>query len=415
MRATKVLTNILGMKQVRVGGCEFDGDGVLIDVAPSTRIARCGGCGCRVRRVYDHRRGRLWRHVDFGGMQTRLRYDLRRVDCRRCGVCTEMVPWAHAESAFTSAFEEQVAYLAQRTDKTTIVSMMRIAWTTVGSIASRVVQRMSPTDRLDGLRRIGVDELSYRRHHEYVTIVTDHDSGKVVWAHEGKSAATLDMFFAELGPERCAQLSAVTLDMSQAYIKSVQTHAPKAALVFDRFHVQRLAHDALDQVRRELVAKQAGTEQARVIKKTRFVLQKNPENLSADERHRLADVQAFNQPLYRAYLLKESLATTLDRRQINVAHGELQAWLGWASRSRLAPFVKVAATIRKHMHGVLAYVSTGLSNGRIEGLNGKIRVITRRAYGFHSAASLIGLIFLCCSLPALSPLRVTPNSHPLTS
>ncbi len=280
-------------------------------------------------------------------MQTRLRYDLRRVDCRRCGVCTEMVPWAHADSAFTSAFEEQVAYLAQRTDKTTIVSMMRIAWTTVGSIASRVVQRMSPTDRLDGLRRIGVDELSYRRHHEYVTIVTDHKSGKGVWAHEGKSAATLDMFFAELGPERCAQLSAVTLDMSQAYIKSVQTHAPKAALVFDRFHVLRLAHDALDQVRRELVAKQAGTEQARVIKKTRFVLQKNPENLSADERHRLADVQAFNQPLYRAYLLKESLATTLDRRQINVAHGELQAWLGWASRSRLAPFVKVAATIRK--------------------------------------------------------------------
>jgi transposase len=243
--------------------------------------------------------------------------------------------------------------------------------------------------------------------------VTDHDSGKIVWAHEGKSAATLDLFFTELGSERCAQLSAVTLDMSQAYIKSVQAHAPQAALVFDRFHVQRLAHDALDQVRRQLVAEQAGTEQARTIKKSRFVLQKNPENLSSAERTKLAEVQALNRPLFRAYLLKETLVDALDRRQVNVAHGELQAWLGWAARSRLAPFVKAAATIRRHLHGVLAYVRTGLSNGRVEGLNGKIRVITRRAYGFHSARNLIGLIFLCCSLPALSPLRVRPRSHPL--
>jgi transposase len=365
--------------------------------------------------VYDHRRARLWRHVDLGGMHTQLRYDLRRVECRRCGVCTELVPWAAPDSVLTHAFEQQVAYLAQRTDKTTVVSMMRIAWTTVGSIVSRVVQRLSADDRLEGLRRIGVDELSYRRHHEYITVVTDHDSGKIVWAHEGKSAATLDLFFAELGPERSAKLTAVTLDMSQAYIKSVQTHAPQAALVFDRFHVQRLVHDALDQVRRQLVAQQAGTEQARAIKKSRFVLQKNPENLSSDERTKLAEVQALNRPLFRAYLLKETLVDALDRRQVNVAHGELQAWLGWAARSRLTPFVKAAATIRKHLDGVLAYVRTGLSNGRVEGLNGKVRVITRRAYGFHSARDLIGLIFLCCSLPALSPLRVMPQSHPLVS
>jgi transposase len=182
-------------------------------------------------------------------------------------------------------------------DKTSIVGVMRIAWSTVGSIAERVVKRLSPEDRLMGLRRIGIDELSYRRHHEYVTIVTDHDTSKIVWARRGKNAATLDAFFAELGAERCAQLQTVTLDMSQAYIRSVEANAPQASIVFDRFHVQRLAHDALDEVRRAVVAKQTDIESRRALKKTRFVLQKNPENLSSAERRKIAQVQATNRPL----------------------------------------------------------------------------------------------------------------------
>jgi transposase len=414
MQLTKVLSNILGMKQVRVGGCEFVEDALVIDVAPTTKIARCGGCGCRVRRLYDHRRGRLWRHLDLGGMKVQLRYDLRRVNCSRCGIRTEFVPWAEPDSMFTRPFEDQVAYLAQRMDKTAIVGLMRIAWYTVGSIAERVVQRLLPPDRLSGLRVLGVDELSYRKHHKYVTIITDHETGKVVWAKEGKSAATLDAFFAELGKERCAQLRIVTMDLSQAYIASVKAHAPQAQIVFDRFHVQRLAHDALDEVRRALVAEHTDTEQRRALKKTRFVLQKNPENRSSAERRKVAQIQTINRPLYRAMLLKDSLGSILDRRQYYVARDELQGWLAWASRSKLAPFVRVARTIRKHLQGVLAYLNTGLSNGRSEGLNGKARVITRRSYGLHSAPSLIAMLFLCCSLPMLSPVRVFPNTRPLT-
>lgn len=413
MRATKVLSNILGMKQVRATACAFDDRRLIIEVRPTNRLARCCGCLCRVRRIYDHHRGREWRHVDFGGMKVALRYDLRRVDCPRCGVRAELVPWADAASAFTRAFEQQVAYLAQHTDKTTVVALMRVAWATVGRIVERVVKRLSPADRLDGLRHIGVDELSYRRHHKYITIITDHDTGRVVWAREGKSEATLNAFFADLGPTRCAQLLAVTLDLSQAYIQSVSAHAPNAMQVFDRFHVQRLAHDALDQVRRQLMSAQQARGQRRAIKSTRFVLQKNPKNLTDAERQRLAQVQATNRPLYRAYLLKETLASILDRRQYHVAREQLRQWLGWAARSQLKPFIRVAKTIRKHMAGILAYVSTGLSNGRAEGLNGKARVITRRAYGFHAAASFISLLFLCCSLPKLSPLRTFRTVHPL--
>ena len=346
-------------------------------------------------------------------MRVELRYNLRRVECGRCGVRVELVPWADINSKFTRPFEEQVAYLAQRMDKTAITGLMGIAWYTVGSIVARVVERLSPQDRLSGLRVIGIDELSYRRHHKYVTIVTDHQTGKVVWAREGKNAATLHAFFAELGPERCAKLSNVTLDMSQAYIAAVKANAPQAEIVFDRFHVQRLAQDALDEVRRALVAKHAEPEQRQALKKTRFVLQKNSYNLSSADRRKLAEVQVVNRPLYRAYLLKETLASALSSRQYYVARDQLHGWLAWASRSRLAPFVRVARTIRKHLHGVLAYLNTHLSNGRAEGLNGKARVITRRSYGLHSAQSLIAMLFLCCALPALTPVRVLPKLHPL--
>jgi len=413
MQLTKVLSNILGMKKVRVLGCEFVGDGLVIDVAPTTRLIRCCGCGCRVRKAYDRRRARLWRHLDLGGMQVHLRYDLRRGDCTRCGVRTELVPWAEPDSMFTRHFEDQVGYLAQRMDKTALSGLMRIAWNTVGSIAERVVQRLLPQDRLAGLRVIGIDELSYRKHHKYVTIVTDHDTGRVVWAREGKNAATLDAFFAELGAERCAELQLVTLDMSQAYIQSVKTNAPQATIVFDRFHVQRLAHDALDQVRRAIVAQQTSADERRALKRTRFVLQKNPDKLSSDERRKVALVQRINRPLYRAYLLTQSLADILGARQYFVARDRLDGWLAWASRSKLAPFVRVARTIRKHRDGVMAYLNSHLSNARSEGLNGKVRVITRRSFGLHSASSLIAMLFLCCSLPALSPVRAFPKSHPL--
>lgn len=413
MQLTTVLTNILGMKCVRARGAEFEDSTLVIRVAPTTRIARCSGCGCRCRRLYDRRRDRRWRHLDLGGMRVELGYDLRRVECVRCGVCTELVPWAEPNSAFTRPFEQQVAYLAQRMDKTAVVELMGIAWRTVGSIVERVVKRLSPDDRLSGLHTIGIDELSYRKHHKYVTIITDHQTGKIVWAREGKSAATLDAFFAELGKERCALLRTVTMDMSQAYITSVQAHAPQVQIVFDRFHVQRLAQDALDEVRRALVAKHTDPQERRVLKKTRFLLQKNPDNRSSVERRKVAQIQVTNKPLYRAMLLKDSLAQTLDRKQYYVARDELDGWLAWASRSKLAPFVRVARTIRKHLHGILAYLNTGLSNGRSEGLNGKARVITRRSYGLHSAQSLIAMLFLCCSLPKLEPVRVAPKSRPL--
>jgi len=347
----------------------------------------------------------------LAGVKTILRYEIQRVECGSCGVKVERVPWADPGSNFTRAFEEHTAYLAQRCDTTTVSRLMRTAWQTVGRIVRGVTDRheRSRADRLDGLRLIGIDELSYRRHHKYVTTVVDHERAEIVWAAEGKSAATLKQFFDELGPDRCSKLEAVTIDLSAAFIKAVTEASPEARIIFDRFHVQRLAHDALDQVRREAV-RDAIPEDRVSLKRTRWALQKNPWNLTGFEHDRLAGLQRANGPIYRAYLLKEALLGILDRRQVNVARAKLDEWLSWAKRSRLQPFAKLARTIKKHSDGILAYVQTRANNGRIEGLNGKARTITRRSYGFHSSSALIGMLFLCCGGINVSPAHVRPGS-----
>ena len=193
MHINSLLSELLGLEYTRVRGCSFTDEGFEVEVAPTWRTGRCSGCGLSCR-GYD-RRSRRWRHLDLAGMTWHLRYDIRRVNCPRCGIIVEYVPWADAGSWFTRPFEDQVGCLAQRCDKTAVRSLMRIAWRTVGDIIQRVVKRHQPVDLLDGLTHIGVDELSYRRHHQYVTIVIDHDTQRVVWAKEGKNADTLKAFF----------------------------------------------------------------------------------------------------------------------------------------------------------------------------------------------------------------------------
>ena len=400
MRATSILTKLLAIEHTRVIGFELEDDAVVLVVKSRKKVPRCGGCWRKCRQVHD-RRHRRWRHLDVMGVECWLAGEVRRVRCPRCGVTTEMVPWAAPDSGFTRDFETTLAFLAQRMDKTTVCKMMRVAWETVGRVAARVVARMRVGDPLDGLRHIAIDELSYKRHHHYVTIVIN-ELGNVVWAAPGRSADTLHAFFDELGQERAAALDTVSVDLSPAFTSAVKERCPEATIVYDRFHVQRLAHDALDKIRREQVREAVGDD-AKAIKRTRWALQKNPWNLSAIDTAKLAEVQRTNRPLYRAYLLKETLAAILDRRQVHVARDKLLDWIDWATRSRLPPFRTVARTIRKHLEGILAYVSTGLSNARAEARIGTVRAITKRSFGFHDPYSLIGLIMLCCSGLALSP------------
>ena len=229
MRTTTLLARIIDIKCTRIVDAHFEEDGLRVDVAPTTRRPRCSGCGKAVDRVYDGRE-RRWRHLDVAGMVTSLCYRQRRVDCPRCGIVVEMVPWAETSSWFTHDFEQTAAYLAQHAAKSVVVEMMRIAWTTVGSIIQRVVDRLGPQDRLEDLTEIGVDELSYRKHHEYVTVVIDHRRQRIVWAAKGKSADTLRGFFDALGPVRCAKLRSMPYTMATTTTLPSASRSPLRAL-----------------------------------------------------------------------------------------------------------------------------------------------------------------------------------------
>jgi len=409
MQATELIQQALGSKHIRVLSVRADWTCFVAEIEPATAVPICSGCFQTVEKVHDRKRDRDWRALDVCGVKLLLEYDLKRVNCPRCGVRAELVPWADPDSQFSYAFEQQTAYLAQKCDRTSVSTTMRIAWYTVGTIIERVVKRERRKDPLEGLTHLGVDELSYKKHHQYITVVVNLLTGAVVWAHPGKNAETLKKFFDELGAKRRSQLELVAIDMSEAYITAVTAAVPQAKLVFDRFHVQRLVHDALDKVRRqEVAAWGVSSPQGQGLKKTRWALQKNPWNLTPIESAKVSFIQRANKSLYRAYLLKESLAAILDRRQVNVARDKLGEWITWALRSRLDPFRKAAQTIRRHMEGILAYVQTRFSNGPTEGLNGKIRTITRRSFGFHRAESLIAFIFLCCSGINLLPAHAIP-------
>lgn len=402
MRLTTVFRRLLGVTRMYVEKVLFTIDGDLaIGVRPSWRRSRCGECGRQARR-YDRRGVRRWRHLPLGRTQIDLLYEPWRVSCRRCGVRVEEVSWAPHRGRFTYDFEEMAAYLAQVTDQTQVSRLLGISWKTVGSIIERVVARRLDPDRLAGLRRIGIDEFSYRKRHRYLTIVVDHDRRRVVWAGVGRSAETLGRFFDLLGEQGCRRIELATIDMAGGYIKAIRERLPAAQIVFDRFHVERLALDALDEVRRSMVRELEGTER-RAVKGLRYLLLKNPWNLSHLEEQRLSEVQRTNRKLYRAYLLKETLADALDQHDLELARTLLRDWLSWAARSQLKPFVKAARTIRQHLDGILAYVSTRLTNGLTEGLNGKLRLVARRAYGFHSPQPLIAMLFLTCGGLVLNP------------
>ena len=402
MRVTTLLRRLLGVRQLNVEQVHIGLSGLLrVSARPSWRRSRCGVCGRRAVR-YDRQPVRMWRHLPWGRITVWLQYAPWRVSCERCGVRVEQVPWAAHGSAFTAPLEELTAYLAQATDRTTTSRLVGISWPAVGGIVKRVVARRLDSTRLAGLRRIGIDEFSYRKRHHYLTVVFDHDRSRVVWAGPGRSAEALGKFFDLLGPAGCARIELVTADLAASYGKAVRERVPQARVVYDRFHVERLAADAVDAVRRA-EQHRLGTTAAKSLKGMRYTLLKHPARLKPSQAQRLATLRRENRALDRAYELKEYLATILEQAKPDEADELLEQWLDWAARSRLAPFVKLARTIRKHAAGILAYLDTKMTNGPVEGINNKLRVIARRAYGFHSPGPLISMLYLCCGGIQLDP------------
>jgi transposase len=413
VRGIRVWARLLGLKQAVIEDVWMGSEGeVVVAARPGWRERdRCGVCRRRSP-GFDLGEGRRrWRALDLGTTLAFVEADAPRVRCRRHGVVVCAVPWARHSSRFTRAFEDQAAWLAVNTSKTAVAELMRVAWRTVGAICRRVAAEAGrEVDLLAALRRIGIDEISHRTGQRYLTVVVCHDSGRLVWAAAGRDRQTVERFLDELGQERCEQIELVSCDMAGWIAGPIAERLPGAVRCVDPFHVVQLATDALDEVRREIwnQARQAGQDQlARRLKGARYALWKNPENLTGRQRSKLAMIQQTNRRLYRAYLLKEQLRQ-IYRLEPGPAIALLDAWIAWARRCRLPSFVKLANTITAQRAGIVAAIEHGLSNARVEAINTQIRLITRRAFGFHSADALIALTKLTLSglCPPL-PGRVT--------
>jgi len=404
VRVTTFLNRMIGLPGLRVKRIREEGQVLVIEIDRRFQLLTCPLCGKRVRGRFEEK-VRRWRHWRIWDKETFLEGPIRRLRCPTCGVQTEAVPWARHASAFTRVFEDLVGALAQKVNRTAVAEMTGIAWQTVGNIAERLVHEQLGPERLQGLRRIGVDEISYRKHHRYLTVVVDHDEPRVVWVGEGKSTEALLTFFTELGAENTAALELISMDMSAAYESAVRVAAPQARIVFDHFHVARLANDAVDEVRRAQVAALPPSERSS-LKRTRWPILKRSRRLKSNEKTRLSRIERDNRPLYRAYLLKESFLDILSAARPTEAAARLRNWLAWASRSKLEPFVKFARTVRHHRDAILRIVESKLTNARLEGMNNNIRLLSHRSYGLHSANALIALIYLCYSKISLPELHL---------
>jgi transposase len=413
VRVTTAFNKMLGIEGASVRSVDFTSRGVEVGLRRRARRLRCG-CGWSTRAVYD-RSTRRWRHLDLGSTRLWLVAEIRRLDCRSCArVRTEQVPWARRHARFTRDFEDVVTWLAQRADKTTVATLMRCSWESVAAIVTRVVAEHVDDSRLDELYRLGVDEVSYRKGHRYLTVVADHDrDGAIVWAGQGKSAATLETFYDRLGPERIDRLQAVSLDMGSAYAKATRTKAPDVAQCVDPFHVVKLANTALDATRRwawnqarhgrpapdprgdRHLPKSQRHAAHRKIKHTRWALLKDPAHLKDSQKAVLDELRASRHVLWRAYDIKESLRDLYRLPDPGHAGAHLDAWLARTCRSRIPAMVKLSQTIRGHREQILAAIERGLSNSKLEGLNSKIRLINHRGYGHHSPTALIAMIYLC--------------------
>ena len=411
MRNAKLWQRLLGVEHTVIEGVVFDEDAeaVVVSVRPRKGATRrCGVCSRRCRSEDRGEGRRRWRSLDLGYVPVYLEADAPRVRCPEHRVVVVAFPWARHKARHTRSFEDQVAWLAAHCSRSAVEEMMRIAWRSVGAIVARVVaDAHSRHDPLEGLRRIGIDEVSYKKGHRYLTVVVDHDSGRLVWAAPGRDKKTLNSFFDALGKSRSAKLSEVSADGAEWITDVVHSRCLNARMNMDAYHVVSWATDALDEVRREVwnhARRTLGDKTlASELKGCRYALWKNPENLTEPQKNKLAWVAKANAPLYRAYLLKEELRLVVKLKgEEGIAL--LKHWLCWSARCRIPAFVELGEKIRRHRRAIEESLRSRTSNALVESTNTKIRVLTRVAFGFRSPEALIAMAMLavggaCPGLP----------------
>lgn len=388
MQDRDLYARILGLVdpwRVRDVTLDVGGGEVRVTVAPKSDAAlTCPECG-KACPGYDSRQ-RSWRHLDTCQFKTILVADVPRVNCSEHGVKQVKLPWAEPGSGFTALMEAVViSWLLSLASIKTVAEQLRLSWDEVDGIMSRAVARGLLRRKRIEVRRIGVDETSFQRRHEYVTIVTNLDNSRVLHVADGRKRESLDAFFLSLDPDQLVAIEAVAMDMCAAFIASASEHVPDAErkIGFDKFHVASHLGDAVSHVRREehkaLLAKGDDS-----LKGTRFLWLTNPDNMDAEATGALDALHEMNLKTGKAWAFKETAMCIWRFIRRSRAKAEWKAWIAKAMRSRLEPIKKVASMIRTHLWGIINAMALGITNATSESINSKVQRIKRAACGFRN-------------------------------
>ncbi len=382
--STSLLYNAFGIRGYEYVSTSYDEGQVTFHIRQPRHRLRCPSCRSNV--VWSQGSvSRTFRTLPIGRKSVQIRFDIPRVLCSSCRQTRQVeLAFADPRRTYTRAFERYVLDLSQHTTIQAAAEHLQVSWDIVKDIQARNLQRRFGRPRLGNLKQIAIDEIAVGKGHRYVTLVLDLLSGAVVFVGDGKGVAALEPFWKRLRRSR-AQIQAVATDMGKPYIRAVRDNLPGVVHVFDHFHVVKLFNDKLSRLRRELYHQaQSGTDR-RLLKGTRWLLLKNPENLDPqrNELERLQDALRLNEPLATAYYLKEDLRQIWSQPDKATADRVLRDWMARARASGVRMLVQFADTLEEHEAGILAYYDYRISTGPLEGTNTKIQAMKRQAYGFR--------------------------------
>lgn len=357
---------------------------VIFGVSHKRKKIRCPECRCR-KVILRGSTPRRFRTIPIGSKPVFIDLDIQRVECQRCGVIRQVdLGFADPRFSYTRAFERYALELSRHMTILAVAMHLGVSWDVIKGIQKRDLVKRFSRPRLKHLRMIAIDEIAIRKGHKYLTVVMDLSSGAVVFVGDGKGAEALEPFWKKL-KHSGAKIKAVAMDMSPAYISSISNNLPKAAIVFDHFHVVKLFNDKLSDLRRKLHRETTDVLQKEILKGTLWLLLKNPENLDPQkgEKERLEEALRINQPLATAYYLKEDLRQIWLQSSKEEAKRVLQSWIQKAEAAGIGILKKMAKTLAAYQSGILAYYDFRISSGPLEGTNNKIKTMKRQAYGFR--------------------------------
>ena len=395
MLVEQIIRETLEMQGFRIASVEKNSLELLVTIVPDLRYhPRCGRCNTPgdYRDTQDERR---FRHVPLWGIPVTLVYAPCRVTCPCChSVLVESMPWAAGKKRLTRAFAVTIATWAKMLPWLQVARLFQCSWCTVAASVAYVVAFGLARRDLSEITHIGIDEISRKKGHVYLTNVYNLKTGTLIWSGEGRTKDTLNAFFAFFGEERTSKLEGICCDMWPSFFETVKAKAPLATLVFDKFHIVRQLTEAVDKVRRQEI-NDKGKEHKELLAGTRYLWLKNPWNLTDKQKSSLSFLETLNLTIHRAYLLKESFRDFWQSDSRETAVKFMGQWFTWAMESKIKPMQDFALLLKRHEENILTYFDMPISNGAVEGLNNKAKVISHRAYGFRSAKNYILNLYHC--------------------